>query len=170
MKSAERRDDRKPRACACSPLLFVYVGSVILSAPAPAGDVIGDIPLTLRVTASVHCALQDPDLSYNMPSLRVGVPNQKSAPVSVRCTGGQSHVGVSVVWDDAGVTRPGSAFTFADTKDTVVSEFCYQDRPGCEGSPAWFGSQTFPVNLRLTYTAAAAGHSRHTGELRVTFQ
>lgn len=128
-----------------------------------------DPTITLTGTAVAGCNLTTTGISYDFSGLTLGRPVTKVSAVAVDCHGASTQVDVAVAWRDAGDMKAG-VYTFTDTKDTVRAEFCYAgSSSSCWGPPTNFTSGSFPVDLRLTYTAVVAETIRRSGDLRVSY-
>lgn len=138
---------------------------VILGFPVRAADPL----ITVTGTAAVECELNTSSLNFEFASLVIGQPATKIGAVVVDCHGASSTVDIAVAWHDGGSTSSG-IYTFTDNKDSVLAQFCYTgSSSSCWVSPTYFNSGSFPVDLRLTYTAAVAETTQRLGELRVSY-
>lgn len=144
---------------------YFFTLSALFGFPARAADPL----ITVTGTATVGCELNTSSLDFEFASLVVGQPVTKTGAVVVDCHGASSNVDIAVAWHDGGSTSSG-IYTFTDNKDSVLAQFCYTgSSSSCWVSPTYFNSGSFPVDLRLTYTAAVAETTQRLGELRVSY-
>lgn len=156
---------KKIKSMGCKTAVCAYL--VVTSCHADSS--VGAIDLTMTGDASYSCRLKTSSITFDFTSMSVGTPVSKAVPLDINCPGGASlSVAFSVNWNDGG-GMTGGTYTFGDNKDSVRTQLCYAGTSRCWDSPTYFAVTSLPVDLRLTYSSAAAGAKERNGQLIVSY-